>query len=140
VSAPPGGVGATSRLWLPLSLARPGLLLRLLLSFMFAYLLEDFKRLGKQQHDLAPSGHRNVCAFDARQRCAGPGRNDEFGWDLEAASFCSVLDLFRRAHHLGDNVIAAETEAVQRGDCDMLIVAPMALGAAGRECVAGHGV
>ena len=35
---------------------------------------------------------------------------------LQAARLCAELDLFRRAHRLGDNVVAGETKADQRAD------------------------
>ena len=57
--------------------------------------------------------------------------------NLEAARFGAELDLFRRAHRLGDDVVAAETEVGQRADRGVLI-APMPLSTAGRERVAGH--
>ena len=38
-------------------------------------------------------------------------RNDEFGWDFEAARFGAEFDLFRRAHRLDDDVVAGEPEA-----------------------------
>ena len=79
---------------------------------MSASLLEGFERRGKRPHDLAPSGHRGACVFAPHQRDAGAMRIDQFRWDLEAARFCAKLDLFRRAHRLGDDVIAAEAEAL----------------------------
>ena len=80
-------------------------------------------------------------AFSARTS-ETPERRETINswWDLEAARFGAKLDLLRRAHRLGDDVIAAETEADQRGDRSVLIIAPVALGAAGRERVAGHEV
>ena len=60
--------------------------------------------------------------------------------NLEAARFGAKLDLLRRAHGLGDDVIAAEAEALQRGYRSRFIIAPMPLGAAGRERVARNDV
>ena len=60
--------------------------------------------------------------------------------NFEAARFGAELDLFRRAHRLGDDVVAAEAEALSAAIAVAFIIAPVALGAAGRERVAGHEV
>ena len=43
-------------------------------------------------------------------------RNDEFLGDFEAARFGANLDLFWRAHRLGDDVVADEAERDQRSE------------------------
>ena len=78
--------------------------------------LEGFECRGKGPHDLAPSGHRSACVFAPHQRDAGADAKRSILGDFEAARFGAKLDLFRRAHRLGDNVVAGETEADQRGD------------------------
>ncbi len=100
-------------------------------------LLEACERRGKQTHDLAPSGHRGACVFTPHQRDAGTVRIDQFWWDFQPARFRAELNLFGRAHRLGDNIVAGKTEAAQRGNRSILVM-PMALGAARRECVARH--
>ena len=41
-------------------------------------------------------------------------RNDQFGWDFEAAGLRADFDLLGRAQRLGENVVAGETEIDQR--------------------------
>ena len=106
---------------------------------MVASLLEGFECRGKGPHDLAPSGHRGACVFAPHQRDAGADAKRSILGDFEAARFGAEFDLFRRAHRLGDDVVAGETETDQRRDRGVLVM-PMALGAAGRERVAGHEV
>src|SRR6516165_4627963 len=108
---------------------------------MGAYLLEGFECLREGSRELAPSegwGCQGARVFASHQGDPGAVRSDEFLWNLEAASFCSQLDLLRGAHRLGNNVIATEAEALQRGYRRTFIITPMALGATRRKCVAGH--
>ena len=83
----------------------------MLVGHVIASLLEGVERLGKRPHELAPSGHRGARVFGPHQRDAGATRNDEFWWDFQAARFRAELDLFRRAHGLGENVVAGKAEA-----------------------------
>src|SRR5262245_47444338 len=102
--------------------------------------LEGFERPAEGPHDLAPSGPGSACVLDSRQRSAGAGRNDKFRWDLQAAGFGPDLDLPRGAHGLGDDVIAAEAEALQRRYRRTSIIAPMPFRTTGRKLVTRHAV
>ena len=62
------------------------------------------------------------------------------GGTLRPRALARISTCFGERMRLGDDVIATEAEALQRGYRSRLIIAPMALGAAGRERVAGHDV
>src|SRR5262245_50758782 len=106
---------------------------------MLASLLEGFERRGKGSRELAPSGHRGVRVLDPHERDTRAVRNDEVFGNFEAARFCPEFDLLGRAHVGFYKVVVVETGALQ-GRKRGVLVAPMALDAASRECVAGNDV
>ena len=103
--------------------------------------LEGFERRGKRPRDLVPSaapGRARSRSAPARRR-SGAKRSIPLG-TLRPRALARSSTCLRRAHGLGDDVVAARDRgSSQRADRSVLI-APMPLSAAGRERVAGHAV